>query len=71
MPISITAITSRAGTTTVAVAEIMPQYPGGIQALGAFSKKKNIYSPSSLEAGEEVTVKIEFAVNYDGNLQEF
>jgi periplasmic protein TonB len=54
----------------VAVAETMPQYPGGIQALLSFLKK-NIHSPGNIEEGEDVTVKIEFVVNYNGNLENF
>jgi protein TonB len=54
----------------VKAAEIMPQYPGGIQALLTFLKK-NIQSPGDVEEGEDVTVKIEFVVNYDGSLKNF
>ena len=54
----------------VKAAEIMPQYPGGIQELLSFLKK-NIQSPRYVEEGEDVTVKIEFAVNYDGSLENF
>ena len=52
------------------VAKIMPQYPGGIQALLSFLKK-NIHSPGNVEEGEDVTVKIEFVVNYNENLENF
>jgi TonB family protein len=51
------------------VAEIMPQYPGGIGTLLSFPKKY-IHAPKSAE-GEDVTVKIEFMVNYDGSLENF
>ena len=54
----------------VKVAEIMPQYPGGIGALLSFLKK-HIHSPASIEEGEDVSVKIEFVVNYDGSLENF
>ena len=54
----------------VEVAEIMPQYPGGIKALLAFLKK-NIHSPADVEDGEEVSVKIKFVVNYSGRLESF
>lgn len=54
----------------VVVAEIMPQYPGGIQALLSFLKK-NIHAPASVEEGEDVSVKVEFVVNYDGSLENF
>ncbi len=53
----------------VDVAEIMPQYPGGIKALLDFLKK-NLHSPEDIEGGE-VSVKIKFVVNYDGKLESF
>ena len=51
------------------VAEIMPQYPGGINALLDFLKR-NLRSPEDIE-GEEVSVKVKFVVNYDGKLESF
>jgi len=48
----------------VDIAEIMPQYPGGIRALLDFLKK-NLRSPGNIE-GEGVSVKVKFVVNYDG-----
>ena len=54
----------------VEVAEIMPQYPGGIKALLAFLKK-NIHSPADVEEGEDVSVKIKFVVNYSGSVESF
>jgi periplasmic protein TonB len=57
-------------STPVAVAEIMPQYPGGIRALLSFLKN-NIHAPANVEEGEDVSVKIEFIVNYDGSLENF
>ena len=53
----------------VYVAEIMPQYPGGIKALLDFLKK-NLRSPEDIE-GEEVSVKVKFVVNYDGKPESF
>ena len=53
----------------VNIAEIMPQYPGGIKALLDFLKK-NLRSPGGIE-GEEVSVKVKFVVNYDGKLGGF
>jgi protein TonB len=58
-----------AESNPVEVAEIMPQYPGGVQALLSFLKK-NIHSPN-IEEGEDISVKIEFVVNYDGTLENF
>jgi protein TonB len=57
-------------TLPVMTAEIMPQYPGGIAALLAFLKK-NLQSPGDIEAGEEVSVNIQFVVNYNGQPESF
>jgi protein TonB len=54
----------------VDVADIMPQYPGGIKALLDFLKK-NLHSPEDVEEGDEVSVKIKFVVNYNGKLESF
>ena len=54
----------------VDVAEIMPQYPGGIRALLDFLKK-NLRAPEEVEENNEVSVKIKFVVNYDGKLESF
>ena len=48
----------------VDVADIMPQYAGGIKALLDFLKK-NLHSPEDVEEGDEVSVKIKFVVNYN------
>ncbi len=55
--------------TPVDVAEIMPQYPGGINALLDFLRK-NLRSPEEIES-EEVLVKVRFVVDYDGKLESF
>lgn len=55
--------------SAIDVAEIMPQYPGGIKALLDFLRK-NLRSPEDIE-GEEVLVKVKFVVNYDGKLESF
>lgn len=52
------------------IAEIMPQYPGGLAALLSFLKK-NLHSPADVQDGEEISVKVEFVVNYNGNLGNF
>ena len=54
----------------VEVADIMPQYPGGVKALLDFLKK-NLHAPGDVEEGEEVSVKIKFVVNYNGKLESF
>ena len=66
---SITKVLVPAEPNPVETAEIMPQYPGGVQALLSFLKK-NIHSPN-IEEGEDISVKIEFVVNYDGTLENF
>ncbi|MGH2566389.1 MAG: energy transducer TonB, partial [Ginsengibacter sp.] len=52
------------------VADIMPQYPGGIRSLLNFLKK-NLHTPEDVEDGDEISVKVKFVVNYDGKLESF
>ena len=52
------------------VAEIMPQYPGGMAALRRFLER-NLSNPRELESGELISVKIKFVVGYDGKLKAF
>lgn len=56
--------------TPLAVAEIMPQYPGGMQALRKFLEK-NLRNPQDLDEGQVVSVKMKFIVGYDGRLKGF
>ena len=51
-------------------AEIMPDYPGGMQALRKFLEK-NLKNPQDMAEGENIKVKIRFIVGYDGNLKGF
>lgn len=51
-------------------AGIMPQYPGGINALLAFLKK-NIKAPADVNEEEVIAVKIKFIINYDGKIEGF
>ena len=51
-------------------AEIMPAYPGGMDALKKFLEK-NLRNPQDLEDGQIVSVKIKFVVGYDGVLKWF
>jgi len=51
-------------------AEIMPQFPGGLKALLAYLKK-NIQAPDEIVDGNEITVKVKFVVNYNGQLESF
>jgi protein TonB len=50
--------------------EIMPSYPGGINALRKFLER-NLINPRDMEEGETVSVKIRFVVGYDGKLKSF
>ena len=50
--------------------QIMPSYPGGMEALRVFLQR-NLNNPSDIEAGDQVTVKIQFVVGFDGKLQGF
>jgi len=58
------------GVEVVEYAEVMPAYPGGIDALRRFLQK-NLINPKEMEEGEEVTVKMKFVVGIDGKLQSF
>ena len=51
-------------------ADIMPAYPGGMQALTKFLQK-NLTNPQEVEEGQNVAVKIKFIVGYDGKLKGF
>jgi protein TonB len=50
--------------------DIMPSYPGGLDALRKFLQK-NLENPKDMEDGEEVSVKVKFVVAIDGKLQSF
>ena len=52
------------------VAEVMPSYPGGMEALKKFLEKY-LRNPEDLEEGVNVKVRIRFIVGYDGNLKGF
>lgn len=53
-----------------ASAEIMPEYPGGIDGLRKFLQR-NLTNPRDLEENEVVSVKVRFVVGYDGKLKGF
>jgi periplasmic protein TonB len=50
--------------------EIMPSYPGGVDALRKFLER-NLENPKEMEEGEQVNVKVKFVVAIDGKLQSF
>ncbi len=54
----------------LASAEVMPSYPGGMDALRAFLER-NLTNPEDMAQGEMVSVKIKFIVGYDGGLKGF
>jgi protein TonB len=56
--------------TTFQTAEVMPSFPGGMQALRRFLEN-NLGNPEQLEEGEEIEVKVSFVVGYDGKLKGF
>jgi protein TonB len=51
-------------------AEVMPSFPGGMEALRKFLQR-NLQNPADLEQGQMVSVKIKFVVGYDGALKSF
>lgn len=51
-------------------AEVMPSYPGGMDALRKFLQV-NLQNPEDIEEGAMVSVKIKFVVGYDGALKSF
>ncbi|MEO5942937.1 MAG: energy transducer TonB [Ferruginibacter sp.] len=57
-------------TTPMNTAEVMPSYPGGMDALRKFLQK-NLRNPEDLDEGQVVSVKIKFVVGYDGALKSF
>lgn len=57
-------------TKPTLVAEIMPEFPGGPDALRNFLEK-NLQTPPDLDAGQSASVKIKFVVGYDGKLKSF
>ena len=56
--------------TPTTTAEVMPSYPGGMQALYKFLQK-NLRNPQDIDEGQVISVKIKFVVGYDGALKGF
>jgi periplasmic protein TonB len=48
-------------------AEVMPTFPGGLEALKAFLERY-LKSPRDLEEGEHIKVKVKFVVNENGSV---
>jgi periplasmic protein TonB len=57
-------------TTPREKADVMPSFPGGMEALKRFLQK-NLINPTEMEEGELVSVKVKFVVGYDGKLTSF
>ncbi len=54
----------------LASAEVMPAFPGGMEALQRFLQN-NLQTPEVLEPGTTVSVRVKFVVGYNGQLQGF
>ena len=57
-------------TQAIANPDVMPEFPGGMDALHRFLQR-NLNNPQDLEEGSMVSVKVQFVVGYDGKLQRF
>jgi protein TonB len=57
-------------TTPILSPEIMPSFPGGIEALRKYLQR-NLQNPQDLEEGQVISVKVQFVVGYDGQLKSF
>ena len=57
-------------TTPHSFADVMPNYPGGMEALKKFMEK-NLKNSQDIQEGQNIKVKIKFIVGYDGNLKGF
>ena len=50
--------------------DVMPSYPGGMDAFRKFLEK-NLQTPTEMEDGEAVSVRVKFVVDYTGKLKSF
>ena len=50
--------------------DVLPSYPGGMEALKKFLEK-HLQTPDELQSGETVSVRVKFVVGYNGKLQSF
>ena len=50
--------------------DVLPSYPGGMEALRKFLEK-NLHTPDELQSGETVSVRVKFVIDYTGKLQSF
>ncbi len=50
--------------------DVMPAYPGGMDALRRFLER-NLQNPEEMQEGSMVSVRVKFVVGYDGKLKGF
>ena len=50
--------------------DVLPSYPGGMDALRKFLQK-HLQTPDELEGGQSVSVRVKFVVDYTGKLKSF
>jgi protein TonB len=50
--------------------DVLPTYPGGMEALREFLQK-HLQTPDELEAGQTVSVRVKFVVDFKGKLTGF
>ena len=55
--------------TPLTYAQVMPEYPGGIEALKKFMLK-NLRQPDDLQPGEKILVMASFVVNKNGQIEQ-
>ena len=56
--------------TPVFSAEVMPAFPGGMEALRKFLQR-HLNNPEEMEEGQVISVKIKFVVGFEGKLKFF
>jgi len=59
----------KADDAPLAWAQVMPEYPGGIEALKRFMLR-NLRQPDDLEAGEKIVVMASFIVDRNGQIEQ-
>ncbi len=59
----------KADDTPLKWAQVMPEYPGGLEALKKFMLR-NLRQPDDLEAGEKIIVMASFIVNKNGQIEQ-
>ena len=62
-------VETKENNTPLTWAQVMPEYPGGIEALKKFMLK-NLRQPDNLTAGEKIVVRALFVVNKYGQIEQ-